>query len=326
MPDVRLTVAEMDVLLGEPHHARSLYLELRRRMDFRTGIVGLNPRLNEQALRNALYVDSKPGRSSKHVIEPTREFVRSTIRGLAQIGLIEPLGRLVFRCVLAPTDNSVQKSNNRATTILQPDEQPKSARPKNIQNKQIEQGTNSSSNRSSNHGFSEQQPTPGRPDTGKKKEKSARARRAPLSRDKVPSIPEDLDMNHELWAAHWQSRKSMPVAAGLEQIWNKLRAAQKLGWSLNDLLSDALAAGWQAIVFDRHKQPPPQRSSNGGHTNPRTGRRLSAAELASEDMRRLRQRRADNTALAKDGDGVRPEVDGKLRDCIDGEFNVIGNG
>ena len=57
-----LSDAELSALRGLPYFVRCLYvLAIRPYMDFRTGVVGLGPRISYRALAEALYVEPHQG-------------------------------------------------------------------------------------------------------------------------------------------------------------------------------------------------------------------------------------------------------------------------
>ena len=96
-----------------------LYCVLRRVMDFATGVAGGEKRrINEQALREALYVAPIRGRHESG--SPTRQKVRSLIDRLVVLGALQPIGPLVFQLPLATRDSPAKGS----ATNQQPDQQP----------------------------------------------------------------------------------------------------------------------------------------------------------------------------------------------------------
>lgn len=99
MPGVRLNDNELDVLLAEPPQMLKLYVVLLTMMDFATAIVGRYPRLSERALFERLYVETEQGRKVSG--SPTRKTIRYGLERLQKLGLLERLGPMVYRCVLA---------------------------------------------------------------------------------------------------------------------------------------------------------------------------------------------------------------------------------
>lgn len=110
-----ITDDEMRALDGEPHAARVLYFELRRRMDFATGLVGRKKGagVSWQALREALYIE--PGQGIAEAGAPSKAAIRRLAERLERAGLIRLESRdrrLVVRCRLAriaSPDNSASK-------------------------------------------------------------------------------------------------------------------------------------------------------------------------------------------------------------------------
>jgi len=109
-----ITDEEMTALAGLPHASVRLYLlGLRPHMDYATGVVGAKRRISWQMLREVLYVE--PHRGLEDSGTPTLGKTRRALEWLIKAGLIEDIGTkergeaIVFRCVLAYADESVQK-------------------------------------------------------------------------------------------------------------------------------------------------------------------------------------------------------------------------
>lgn len=109
---------EWALLAGEPAELLKLYVAIKRRMDFATGVAGRKTLLNEIVLREGFTVDPIPGRPSPKPV--TREQYRSAVRRLERIGALTVIGPLVFEFPYARKDAPPK----RATTELQPDWQP----------------------------------------------------------------------------------------------------------------------------------------------------------------------------------------------------------
>ncbi|HCR1292458.1 hypothetical protein [Pseudomonas aeruginosa] len=122
MTAVLVNDAEWEILAGEPAELLKLYVALKRRMDFATGIAGQKTLINEIVLREGFVVDPIPGRAKPKPY--TREQGRSAVRRLERLGAIKVIGPLVFEFPHARRDQSDQKSYNQATTKLQPEQQP----------------------------------------------------------------------------------------------------------------------------------------------------------------------------------------------------------
>ncbi len=99
MAGVRLNDQELDILLAEPPQLLKLYVVLLTMMDFDTAIVGRYPRLSERALFERLYVETQQGRQVSG--SPTRKTIRYGLERLQKLGLLQHLGPMVFRCLLA---------------------------------------------------------------------------------------------------------------------------------------------------------------------------------------------------------------------------------
>jgi len=102
-----LTAEEYAALDGQPCAVRWLYVVIRKRMDFSTGLAGAKAGagISWQAFREELYVD--PGRGIVDSGAPSKTAVRRMAERLANAGLIrnESKGkRLVIRCLMAAVD------------------------------------------------------------------------------------------------------------------------------------------------------------------------------------------------------------------------------
>nr|WP_298165307.1 hypothetical protein [uncultured Pseudomonas sp.] len=122
VPAVLINDVEWELLAGEPAELLKLYVALKRRMDFATGIAGRKTLLNEIVLREGFTIDPIPGRPKPKPV--TREQYRSAVRRLEKLGAINVIGPLVFEFPHARRDQSAHNSYNRATTKLQPEQQP----------------------------------------------------------------------------------------------------------------------------------------------------------------------------------------------------------
>lgn len=104
---------------GLSHLARLVYYEaIRPYMDYGTGVVGIARGISYQSIAEALYVEPVRGRHASGA--PTKKAVRVAVDALVAAGILvrmdHPTRRdaLVFRCVFAVTDQSVQ--NMRGTS------------------------------------------------------------------------------------------------------------------------------------------------------------------------------------------------------------------
>jgi hypothetical protein len=119
MTTIRISDAEWELFAGEPAELLKLYCVLKRRMDFVTGIAGIETLISEVVLREGFTVDPLPGRRASKPI--TREMWRSAVRRLEKIGAIKTIGPLVFQFPYADRINP----SKTATTKQQPQQQPK---------------------------------------------------------------------------------------------------------------------------------------------------------------------------------------------------------
>lgn len=84
---IYITTAELDLLAGLPHLVRSLYVELRRLMDFGTGLVGARyPHTSWRALSERCYVEPHPGVKSGR---PSEQQMRRAGGWLVRCGLVQ---------------------------------------------------------------------------------------------------------------------------------------------------------------------------------------------------------------------------------------------
>jgi hypothetical protein len=93
---------EMAAMAGLGYLARALYISLRARMDFATGLVGQRPKISRQAIAEDLYVE--PGQGVSDSGSPSVAAIRWALDKLRRAGLIEvvPADRqLIFKLVLA---------------------------------------------------------------------------------------------------------------------------------------------------------------------------------------------------------------------------------
>lgn len=102
---------ELSRLAGLPDIQFRLYVVARQFMDWSTGIVGLKRGVSWQSLREELYIEPAPGIKGG---APSKDQVRRAADGLMRAGLIQFSKKngesfsLVFKCLLASVDNSVQ--------------------------------------------------------------------------------------------------------------------------------------------------------------------------------------------------------------------------
>lgn len=110
MTSIRLSPAELSALVGLPFVAVVLYvLGIRPRMDYRTGTVGVSPRVSWQALSEDVRVYGQPGIASETL---SRFSLRRAALHLVRAGLLaihsdSNARELVFECLAADVDSSV---------------------------------------------------------------------------------------------------------------------------------------------------------------------------------------------------------------------------
>lgn len=117
MPALKLNEAELSALSGMDYAAICMYvMAIRPRMDFRTGAVGLAPRISWQALKEWLYIEPRPGvKATIPSIEAIRRMALQLVKhGLVRIGSRDK--QLVFFCPLADTDKNVRKKADSKPT------------------------------------------------------------------------------------------------------------------------------------------------------------------------------------------------------------------
>ncbi len=118
--------AEDEALDYLPHMDQVIYLRgIRRRMDYQTGIAGVTAPISYAWLAQLVEVRPRRGSHMRVPGRPTKEQLRAVFRRLEHAGLIEWIrdhgGKgLIFRCLLADTDQSVPRRNNPRTTPEQP--------------------------------------------------------------------------------------------------------------------------------------------------------------------------------------------------------------
>ncbi|WP_052877908.1 hypothetical protein [Chromobacterium subtsugae] len=107
-----ITEEELDALQGLPLGAQVLYLrEIRRHMDYATGVTGIIRRISWDGLREVLEVEPRPGIARSL---PSKQQVRRLAEWLERVGLVRNISdmtgkQLIFRLPLAVTDKNVQK-------------------------------------------------------------------------------------------------------------------------------------------------------------------------------------------------------------------------
>ena len=119
MSSALITAQELESIRGLPHLSIVLYLALRARMDYATGLVGhVWPRISWYALGEQLAVDPTPG---MRAWRPSIGQLRRAAGWLIRRGLIEPRGSrndltLVFLMKAARSDLNAPKKADRKPT------------------------------------------------------------------------------------------------------------------------------------------------------------------------------------------------------------------
>ena len=128
MSGVLLTDPEWDGLVDEPHVLFKVYVFLRRRMDFKTGITS---GVSEQDIRDVMRVGSVAGRHKDRVVtgpDVTRQQVRGAVQRLVALGYLRPLpdrGPMIFELPHGVGVIASKTRTNRGPTEDQPREQPR---------------------------------------------------------------------------------------------------------------------------------------------------------------------------------------------------------
>lgn len=118
MPAFQINDDEWSALVEEPGDIFLAYCSIRRVMDYRTGVAGRSRRISEQMISEVLYVAPCRGRHESG--SPTRQRVRSTVDRLVKLGVLVPVGPMVYELPLASRDGASKTS----ATDEQPDQQP----------------------------------------------------------------------------------------------------------------------------------------------------------------------------------------------------------
>lgn len=115
---ISLSDQELAMLYGQSHFILSAYvMAIRPRMDFKTGVVGIAPRISYQALSEWMYIEPRAG--LKGAGSPSVSSIRRAIEQLKKIGLLVSIGNaetLVFRLPFANTGNSVPNKADKKPT------------------------------------------------------------------------------------------------------------------------------------------------------------------------------------------------------------------
>jgi hypothetical protein len=91
---------------------------IRRRMCYKTGVVGISFKLSYYSMMNDMYVTPRSGVKKEHTGYPTKSKIERALSTLISCGLIVPLqkGALIFELPLATRDYSIQKTTTQAGT------------------------------------------------------------------------------------------------------------------------------------------------------------------------------------------------------------------
>lgn len=114
---------ERDALNGLRYLTRCLYYAgIRPYMDFSTCVVGVKRKISWQSLSEELYIEPVAGILTTETGSPGKQQIRRAAKELERVGLIEIKSsgtRLIFKCLLATRDKSVQnQADTRPTPFL----------------------------------------------------------------------------------------------------------------------------------------------------------------------------------------------------------------
>jgi hypothetical protein len=108
-----LSTKELQALQEEDPFLFKLYvLGIRQYMDYETGITGIKRRISWQSLAEECYVAPRSGVKKSETGKPKHSRMQRAIETLKRLGLIEQIVspyHLIFECLLATSDKSVQK-------------------------------------------------------------------------------------------------------------------------------------------------------------------------------------------------------------------------
>jgi len=109
---------ELGALDGLAAFDFKLYVMLRKHMDYASGVVGIKRRWSWQGLTEWMYIEPVRGRHKPKAV--TKMMVRKSAARLANAGLLESVGPVVFRCTLATWDKSASNMRNTGRTVPNP--------------------------------------------------------------------------------------------------------------------------------------------------------------------------------------------------------------
>jgi hypothetical protein len=122
MPSFQINDEEWGAFYGEHSDLFRVYCAIRRYMNYRTGVSGLERRISEQMLSETLYIEPLRGRHKSG--SPTRQHVRSLLSRLITKGIMVQVGPMVYELPLATRDSSFKSSATNEQPDQQPDQQP----------------------------------------------------------------------------------------------------------------------------------------------------------------------------------------------------------
>lgn len=115
---IKISDMELDILLTDSKSEWvKFYIGLRKHMDYKTGIAGKPRRLSERYFIELMEERASQGKAA---VRFDRNKVHRTLKTLEEIGLIKPLGNMVFLCILADWDESVSRKSERKPNIGDP--------------------------------------------------------------------------------------------------------------------------------------------------------------------------------------------------------------
>lgn len=311
MPAFQINDAEWGALADEPADVFKLYCAIRRFMDYRTGVSGVKRRLSEQMFREELYIAPTRGRHESG--SPTRQKVRSLIDRLITLGVITPVGPLVYQLPNADWGSPSKRSATDEQPDQQPDQQPPQEQPESTDY----EASSESENGSATGSESDETLIINLPPISGKSTSTGNARGAfamPLT---------DWEPDSKSFKA-FAFANSVPVSSLTPEI----LAAFRTYWHVRPEREQTQAQWEQQLVS--HLKHQLRQAQAGGYTHgsaktaaghrPARQRPLSAVDRvkrAGEELERAVQ------AVAEGAEQALAQDDGDLRAPLDGEFRRI---
>lgn len=307
MPAFQINDAEWGALADEPADVFKLYCAIRRFMDYRTGVSGVKRRLSEQMFREELYIAPTRGRHESG--SPTRQKVRSLIDRLITLGVITPIGPLVYQLPNADWDSPSKRSATDEQPDQQPDQQPPQEQPETTDYVASSESENGSA-------------------TGSESDKALISNLPPVSGKSPTTLSargyfamlDGWEPNPRTWGAT-ALRNAIPTAIDADAL-NEFRSY----WIARPEKEQSQAQWEHALAQSLKRQL--RQAQAGGYTHgsaktaaghrPARQRPLSAVDRvkrAGEELERAAQVVAEESeqALAQDDRNLWPPLDGEFR-------------